>query len=363
MTIILFLIILAVLIFVHELGHFSTAKFFKIRVDEFAIGFPPKIFSWKKGETKYSLNAIPAGGYVKIFGENPDEDSLMGPDSKRSFVNAKWWKQIIILLSGIFMNLIFAWILISISLNIGIILPIEDKYRDEAKDVSVFITSIVKDSPSDKVGLMEGDKIIEIQTEKIEEVLPTAENIQKIIADSLGKIYLKYEREGITKTAVLTAINGLIDGRKAVGISMGEIGTIKFGFPRSLYEGLKLTAIETKEITVGIYTFIYELLSGQNGMLANIAGPVGIAGLVGEASSKGISYLFGFVAMISINLAMLNLIPFPAFDGGRVLFVLIETIIQRKIKPAILNWTNLIGFGLIIILMIFITYKDILRLI
>ena len=119
MTIILFLVVLAILIFVHELGHFMVAKKSGIRVDEFAIGFPPKVFSWIKGETKYVLNLIPFGGYVKIFGENPDDESMTGADSKRSFVNAKKWKQVCVLLAGVGMNVIFAWILISVSFMFG----------------------------------------------------------------------------------------------------------------------------------------------------------------------------------------------------------------------------------------------------
>src|ERR1035437_3596394 len=123
MTVILFLFVLAVLIFVHELGHFVMAKIFGIRVDEFAIGFPPKIFGWKRGETQYNLNLIPLGGYVKIFGEDPNDESISGPDSSRSFVNAPKWKQIIVLLAGISMNIIFAWVLISISFNLGLLTP------------------------------------------------------------------------------------------------------------------------------------------------------------------------------------------------------------------------------------------------
>src|SRR5690349_16890547 len=224
MTVVLFLIILAVLIFVHELGHFFTAKFFGIRVDEFAIGFPPRIFGWTRGEIKYSLNLIPAGGYVKIFGENPDDESLNGPDSRRSFVNASKWKQIIVLLSGIFMNLVFAWILISISFNIGLLTPIDDQYKDKAQDISIMIISVTKDSPSDLAGLKEGDRIIGIESDKVKETLPSEDDLQKIIAESSGKINIEYKRGNTTSTATLTAEDGLVDGRKAIGISMGLVG-------------------------------------------------------------------------------------------------------------------------------------------
>ncbi len=363
MTIILFLVILAVLVFVHELGHFVAAKAFGIRVDEFAIGFPPKIFGWQKGETKYSLNLIPFGGYVKIFGENPDEESMNGTDSARSFVNAKKWKQAVVLLAGIFMNLVFAWILISISFNIGLTSSITDEYRNEAKDVSVMILSVQEKSPAEKAGIKGGDHILSIKSGDVFQVSPSVEFIQKTIAESKDKIIIEYKRNSATGTVEVVSQNGVVEGKKAIGISMGMVGTVEFGFFRSFYEGLKLTVMETKNITIGLYTFIAGIFTAQEGLFSQVAGPIGIANMVGEARNVGLSYLLGFVAMISINLAMLNLVPFPALDGGRVLFVAIEAVIRRRIKPIIANWVNGIGFLLLIVLMIVVTFKDVLRLI
>jgi len=362
MTVILFLLILAALVFVHELGHFVLAKLFGIRVDEFAIGFPPKVFGWKRGETQYNLNVVPLGGYVKIFGEDPDDESMNGPDSKRSFVNASKWKQIVILLSGIFMNIVFAWLLISISFNFGLLTSVEDQYKDKVQDVSVIILSVLKDSPSDIAGLKEGDSILEIDSGKTKIIFPNITDIQNIITESNKSIKIEYKRGNATGTAKMIATNKVEGEKKEIGISMVLVGIVKFGFFQSFFEGAKLTVIETINITKGIYGFIGEALSGKSSLLSQVVGPVGIAGMVGQASGMGVSYLLGFIAMISINLAILNLIPFPALDGGRVLFVLIEVIIRRRIKPAISNWLNLIGFGLLITLMVFITYKDILRL-
>jgi len=359
-TIILFLVVLAVLIFIHELGHFLSAKLFGIRVDEFAIGFPPQIISWKRGETKYALNLIPFGGYVKIFGENPDEESISGEDNKRSFVNAKRWKQAIVLLSGIFMNIVFAWVLISISFNLGLLTSIEDQYKNQAQNVSVMVTSVQAGSSAEKAGIIAGDKILNISSGTTTISLPSTADIQKIVALSSSQIKIDYERGNATSSVNVFASN--VSGKKAIGISMNLVGTVKFGFFRSFYEGLKLTSIETKDIAVGLYHFIVGAISGQSGILSQVSGPVGIVGMVGQARTFGLSYLIGFIAMISINLAVLNLVPFPALDGGRVFFVIIEAIIRRRIKPAILNWTNTIGFTLLILLMVYITYKDILKL-
>ena len=384
MTTILFLIVLAILVFVHELGHFTAAKIFGIRVDEFAIGFPPKIFSWKRGETEYKLNMIPLGGYVKIFGEDPDEDSINGPDSKRSIVNASKWKQIVVLLSGILMNIVFAWILISASFNFGLISSIDEQYKDKAQNPSVMILSVLKDSPSYTAGLKEGDYIIKVVSDGIQYGTDNPKDIsvskiQEIIStNKSGSIEIFYKRNNeISKTNVSPSLLDTssveqsdigedivkeASGKKLIGISMASVGTIKFGFFQSFYEGAKLTYIETINITKGIYSLIAGAIKGEKGLFAQVAGPIGIAGMVGEASDIGISYLLGFIAMISINLAILNLVPFPALDGGRVLFVLVEIIIRKKIKSVVVNWLNFIGFALLILLMIFVTYKDILRL-
>ncbi len=236
MTVILFLIILAVLVFVHELGHFMVAKFFGIRVDEFAIGFPPRIFGWKRGETQYSLNLIPFGGYVKIFGENPDEESMIGADSTRSLVNAAKWKQTIILLAGIFMNLVFAWVLISISFNIGLLTSLDDQYKNKAQDVSVMVLSVIKDSPADIAGLKQGDSIIAIGSGNTKENLPTVTDVQNTIAQSAGKIDIEYKRGNATGSVEVLPKDGVVSGRKAIGIAMGLVGTVKFGFFQSIWK-------------------------------------------------------------------------------------------------------------------------------
>jgi regulator of sigma E protease len=362
MTVILFLVVLAVLVFVHELGHFTAAKIFGIRVDEFAIGFPPKIFGWKKGETQYNLNLIPLGGYVKIFGEDSEDEAINGPDSKRSFVNAARWKQIVVLLSGIFMNIVFAWLLISASFNFGMLTSIDDQYKDKAQNVSVMILSVLKDSPSAIAGLKEGDDILEIDSGNTKIISPTIEQVQTLVAESEDKINIEYKRGNSTSTISMIAKDGMVSGKKAVGISMSLVGTVKFGFFQSFVEGAKLTGMETVNIAQGLCGFIVGAFKGQSGLLSQITGPVGIAGMVGQASAMGISYLLSFIAMISINLAVINLVPFPALDGGRVLFELIEITFRKKIKPVIANWINMIGFGILIALMLFITYRDILKL-
>jgi len=230
------------------LGHFWVAKKGGIRVDEFAIGFPPKIFSWVRGETKYILNLIPFGGYVKIYGENPDTDSISGPDSARSFVNAPKWKQICVLVAGVGMNIIFAWLLISISFMFGSLIPINEDLPDYSKyvnDKQVILTGVLKDSPAEKAGLERGDKLIQVGT-LLEKDLTTDLIRQEIENVSTAQIAITYNRQGeITPTFISPELN-LTENRKVIGIYMENVAVVRLNPFLALWEGGKMTIITFK---------------------------------------------------------------------------------------------------------------------
>ena len=360
MSIIIFLLVLAVLIFVHELGHFIVAKKFGIRVDEFAIGFPPKIWSKKYGETTYAINSIPFGGYVKIFGENPDEESMKGPDSARSFVNASRLKQAAVLVSGIAFNILFAWIVLSISFMSGLTTSVRDSYASYIKDHHIIIIAAQADSPARLSGFVGGETIISLESDGIKINTADVAEVQNFIANSSGGIKIDYKRNNELKTATVTATEGLIEGRKAIGIAMDTVGTVKLPAHKAFFEGVKLTGATTKNVAIGLYHFIFDAFRGKADF-SQVSGPVGIVGLVGEASTLGIVYLMSFAAFISINLAVINIIPFPALDGGRILFVAIEAVRRKAISPKIANALNGAGFALLILLMLVVTYKDIVK--
>ncbi len=355
MFIIVFLITLTVLVFVHELGHFLMAKMFGIRVDEFAIGFPPRLYSKQVGETKYSINLIPFGGYVKIWGEDPEEvQNLSDEEKKKNLSYASRWKQIVVLLSGIIFNIIFAWIFISLSLNIGLISTKVNNSPLEIKDTKVMVLNVIKGSPADIAGLKTGDKIISVDGKEASSISLVQDEIS-----AKNKVSFVYERNGDRQTIDIEAKNGIIENKKAVGISMEMVGIAKYGFFKSFYVGAKLTVLETKNIAIGLKDFFVRIFTFQKGVLSSVSGPVGLAKMSGEAMQFGVSYFLGFVAMISINLALINLIPFPALDGGRVFLILVEAIVRRKIKPIVFNLLNGIGFILLMILMVIITVKDV----
>jgi regulator of sigma E protease len=355
MFILLFLLTLTVLVFVHELGHFLMAKLFGIRVDEFAIGFPPKIFSKTVGETKYAINLIPFGGYVKIWGEDPEEGVVLSEqEQKRNLSFAPKWKQAVILLSGILFNIIFAWIFISISLNLGLISTKAENSPLDIKDTKVMIVSVLKGSPAEISGLKVGDTIINIDSKKADSISLIQQEIS-----SLDKVSLSYERDGKNYNVEVVGKEGLVENKKAIGISMEMVGVAKYGFFKSFWVGAKLTVLETKNTAIGLKDFLAKVFSFEKNVLSGVSGPVGLAKMSGEAMKFGVSYFFGFVAMISINLALINLIPFPALDGGRVFLLAIEALFRRKIKPIVFNLLNGVGFILLMALMVAITIKDI----
>lgn len=362
MSVIIFIIILGVLIFVHELGHFLIAKKSGIRVDEFAIGFPPKIFSFKKGETKYALNLIPFGGYVKIFGESPDEESS-DPNRTDSFVNKSKLTQASVLIAGILFNIIFAWLLFSISFMTGFPSVVTDETRANIKDASVVITEVIDDAPANKAGLQPSDEIVSLSNgENMISGHISIVDIQDFIAqNNSSEIIFEYRRDNKLSKVSLVPKEGIVEGKFVVGIAMDMIGSLQLPVHLAVWEGFLMTGGMLKDIALGLGTFIGQIFTGKANF-DQVAGPIGIVSLVDNASNFGFIYLLGFTAFISLNLAVLNLIPFPALDGGRLLFVLIETITRRPINIKVANTLNLFGFLLLILLMIVITVSDVFKL-
>lgn len=377
MAIIIFLVVLVVLILVHEFGHFIVAKACGIRVDEFGLGFPPKICGVKYGETTYSLNWIPFGGFVKIFGEDPDEASISGPGASRSIVNKPKWMQILVLIAGISFNVVFAWLLISFGFMSGLPTSVSAYPNVHFSDAKVVVTNVLPSSPAGKAHLKSGDTIVSMtvnassSTTGATRVLRVDANgeagveaVQKFIADSKDvPIIIEITNGGSTSSQIIaTPIAGIVDGKAGLGIGLDTIGVLKLPIHQAFYQGALLTVDLTKTVAVGLATFLKNIFVAKADF-AQVTGPIGIVGLVGDAAHLGFIYLLSFTAFISINLAVVNLLPFPALDGGRILFVLIEAVKRSPIKPKVANTLNMIGFGLLILLMLVITFHDIIKLI
>lgn len=362
MTIVIFIIILAVLILVHEFGHFLVAKFFGIRVDEFGVGYPPRaatFFEWRK--TKFTLNWLPFGGFVKIFGENGEVAEAGSDDAGKSFVNKPRPVQAAVLVAGVVFNIVFAWILISVGFMSG--LPTSTTAGlGEVENPKLVITTVMPGSPADNSGLGSGDTITAVSAQGVSVSDLNQDSVSQFIADNGDKeIKISYTRGEFVGEANIVPVDGLIEDRKAIGISMDMIGILRLPIHLAFYEGAKTTIEVTKLVAVGLATFVYDAVRG-NSDFSQVTGPVGIVGLVGNASQLGFIYLLSFTAFISINLAVINVIPFPALDGGRLLFVLIESIKRSPISPKFANTINAVGFFLLIGLMIIVTIQDVIRL-
>jgi regulator of sigma E protease len=364
MSILIFLLVLFVLVLVHEWGHFITAKKTGMRVDEFAIGFPPKLFGIKKGETEYNFNILPIGGYVKIFGENAEEGASPEDlaDAGRAFHARPKWAQAVVLLAGITMNILFAWLLFTSTLLIGVPTAVDETNATDAAEL--IVAGTLKDTPADGV-LPVGSKILSVASGGVTQDEPNPRTFSEFITNTAPEaVTVTYTHEGKEKTVSITPQNGLVDGdpdKYIVGTSLALVEERQLGVVGAVVEGFKMTVHGIVSITVGLATLIKQAFVGAADFSA-VAGPIGIVGMVGDAASYGITPLLTFTAIISLNLAVINLLPFPALDGGRLVFVIIEAITKRQVPPAWTGWTNLVGFVLLMLLMAAVTFNDISRL-
>ncbi len=359
MSIVIFILILAVLIIVHEYGHFIVAKKWGIRVDEFGIGYPPRAKTlFKKGGTIFTLNWIPFGGFVKIFGENP-EDVKEDESSKGVALTSKSkFAQATVMFAGPLFNFIFAWFVILIALFLGLPSSVDSTNEKYIESKSALITEIIESSPAEKYGVLAGDRILSAYYQgayydSIQNV-PMTGGVNDIVVLDLLR-----EKE-IVKTEVLIG-DYVVGDKPGIGVGVSEVGIYKPPFLRAVLDSFAVTGTMIYQIAFGLGDLIVDAFRGTAD-ISNLTGPVGIVSLVGDASALGIVYLLTFIALISINLGVINLIPFPALDGGRILFLIIEKIKGSQISPKIANAFNSAGFLLLITLMVFITFRDILKL-
>jgi regulator of sigma E protease len=364
-SIIIFIIILAVLIIVHEYGHFIVAKKGGIRVDEFGLGYPPrakKLFH-RKG-TDFTLNWLPFGGFVKIFGENPDDESLNGSNKNQAFVNKPKWIQALVLFAGPFMNFLFAWAIILVALFIGLPTTIDSSMQTRfVQNESTIITDVAPDSPAHMAGLMAGDVINSVSVKgKIYPDINTRDLHNLVIANPTSNFSISYTRVHELKDVSITPQKDEGSGEILLGIGIDNYGVYKPDFVHAILDSFKFAGAMIVNIAVSLWTLIKGIFVG-GADLSNLSGPIGIVSLVGNASKMGLVYLLSFTALISVNLGIINLIPFPALDGGRLLFLAIEKIKGGRVNYKILNILNLVGFALLIILMLFISYRDIIKLV
>lgn len=356
-TAIIFIIVLGVLVFVHEFGHFIFAKRAGMKVEEFGFGFPPRIWGKKKGETTYSINLIPFGGFVKILGEEGEER-----DNPRSFSFQPIGSRLLVIIAGVTMNFFLAVVLLMVTnffgLRIGLI---DDKIASVARDKQVQIIEVSKDSPADKGGLKLLDEVTGFKFGGSFQAVFSAEDVQSFVHENSGQtitMVIKRNNETLEKE-IVPRVNPP-EGQGALGVSLALTGVVSYPWYEAIWRGVYDAVILTMNTVIG-YFILFKTLLFKGKLIADVSGPVGIATLTGQAARIGINYLMQFTAMISINLAVLNIIPFPALDGGRGLLIIIEKFKGSSINKKVEQVVNTVGFALLIALMVYVTTKDILR--
>ncbi|MCA9366011.1 site-2 protease family protein [Candidatus Kaiserbacteria bacterium] len=358
MAVLLFLLVLFLLILVHEWGHFIVAKKTGMQVDEFGIGFPPKLWGIKKGETEYTFNLLPIGGFVRILGEDGSEESEVNP---RSFTAKSKWAQAAVLIAGVSMNIIFAWFLFVLVFLIGVPSTVDEAEAGEG--AALVISEVLNDSPAKNAGLTAGSVIYSVSNGEETLVNPTPSTFTALVEESVEKtltVRLGSDGEQIVE---LTPEAGVLESapeRPAVGLALALVATKQYSFLAAVKEANISTYTTLVAITVGVTNLIASSLT-LSADLSQVAGPIGIVGLVGDAAAFGLTSLMTFTAIISLNLAVINLLPFPALDGGRLLFVAAETVLRRPINPVWMARVNTIGFAFLILLMIAISVNDVAR--
>ena len=384
LTFLLFLLVIAVLVLSHEFGHFIVAKWKGMRVDEFGFGFPPRLFGKQHGETFYSFNLLPFGGFVKIWGE----DDADGANDPHNFAARSAWDRFLVLVAGVGIVFLFflafldynifrsyafiaytlflgvlAYVLFTIGHGIGI--PGVVGAGEDARDAMVRVVDVIPGSPAAEAGVKAGDSILELipssDTESswhpVTVHVSEIEQVQNFVKTHAGgDITMVVERVNEELRLPIRLRKEAPAGEGLLGIAMAKVGIIRTAWYRAPWEGLLTTIATTKFVAGGLAFFFANIVSSD--VINSVAGPVGIAKVAGQASALGFAYLLQLIAVLSINLAILNILPIPALDGGRVLFLIIEKLRGKPIGVRVSQFAHTSGFIVLILLMLVVTYFD-----
>jgi len=369
-AIIVFVIILSVIVFVHELGHFLVARFFGVKTDEFGFGLPPRIIGivkndegrWEivKGGSKkefrrmiLSLNWIPVGGFVAIKGENGEEAEVQD-----SFGSKPIWQRISMISAGVVMNIVLAFVILTFGFLVGLPSVIDDLPSSaKVSNPQVQVFTVLEGSPADQAGIEPGDTITSINGT----TFANTGEIQDFIKERKTKeIEVVLSRQGDEVVREIVPITLEETGEVGIGVGLADIGIVTYPIHWAVIRGAESTVYLTEAVVVAFYDLFKNMIIKQE-VAVDLSGPVGIAVLTGKFARMGFAYVLQFAALLTVNLAVINFLPFPALDGGRVLFLVIEKIrrkpLPQKIEAAIHNT----GFLLLLLLLALVTFRDIFR--
>lgn len=371
LTVLLFLVVLSVLVLVHEFGHYVAARIVGVKAEEFGYGFPPRLLGfikekagWRRakrgeqsvpGKTIWSVNWLPIGGFVRLKGELGE-----GGNDQDSFQAKPAWHRFFILGAGVAMNWLLAALIFSVAFSIGV--PTELSSLPSSAiitDRGVQVTEVLPASAADEAKLLPGDHITQVNGIAVKDAAHARDLLSQAAANQT--VTLVARTDGAEPRTVKTALRFLEElGHPGLGVALADIGTVRYPVPIALLEGVRLTATYTWMVVAGFGSLVKDLVSGLKPN-ADITGPVGIAVMTGRIAEQGTWSLMHFTAILSINLAVINFLPIPALDGGRVLFLIIEAVRRRKVHLNTEALVHRIGFLFLLILILLVTLQDLRR--
>lgn len=390
MTLILFVLVLSLLVFVHEFGHFIAARKSGMKVYEFALGFPPLMIGFYKDPktrkivwvtpkdvkkrqllagggsavderleypaTLYSINLIPLGGFCKIKGENGED--MRDPDS---FGFQKTWKKVVVLVAGVTMNYLLAAVLLGLGFMIGLPADVSDGVDTTAKLIEpprVVVQQVEDGSPAKEANMQLGDTILSINGIPMEN---SGQMIAYVSENSASRLDLEILRDNVSQNIFITPEVVVESEPPRLGVLLADAAIIQYPWYIALYKGFVAATFGLIGIFISFFLLIKGLVLGQ-GLAFGVAGPVGIASIIGDSARLGIHYLINVTAMISLSLAAINILPIPALDGGRLVFVLIERVWKKPVPLKYEQLAHTIGFLLLLVLIVVVTVRDIMGL-
>lgn len=356
LTAIVAIFIFAVLVIVHEFGHFITAKLAGMYVEEFSIGMGPQLLSKRIGETRYSLRLLPLGGFVRIIGDDPSEEERANIDipvipEYRRYQNISVWKRIIFVCAGSFMNFITAILIFAgMYMVMGQAVPVEHPLAE--------ISSLVENGPAMEAGLAPGDKVTSVNGQPITYWEELTAVIDASEADQV--IQLEVQRQGETLQIAVTPKFDEASGHMLLGVYNNAVERKPVG----PFKGLQMGAIATWQISGAMLDVVGDLFTGKINIAdeeEGLTGPIGIVHIIGETTRAGWIYVFNLMALLSINLGLLNILPIPSLDGSKLMFLILEGLRGKPVDPLKENMVHLTGYALIMLLIVYVTYQDIMR--
>lgn len=352
-TLLVFLLILSVLVYIHEFGHFFAAKLNKVSVLEFAFGFRPRLFAKKVGETTYAVNAIPLGGYVRLYGEGEDEK---GP---RSFKTKKIYQRFVILVAGSFMNIVLAWVILSGLFMTGFdpLMPgvASNPFVSSTQEVSV--VRVIEDTPAQRANITENSIILAVNNKPV----ATDQEFIALVNEQRGKeVMLTVRENGVERTVTVLARENPPSGQGALGVAIRSTGEVKSSVvaapAAALYETGRIIGLSAQ----GVVNFGKNLVIKQE-VSEDVTGIIGVGALTGITRRLGFEYLVQLVAVVSIGLGVINLFPIMPLDGGHIAALAYEKVMGRPLSERQIGAFAAAGMAIVLLLFIVVTYADIVR--